>query len=88
MYCTEAEIRCLIISPSLSPCFFPPPQQEDDKVLKLVQKKFCASGPYTGKMSAKSRNGVFVDFHAMAAILKDETVALQSREVLCFDSGV
>ncbi|NXK70346.1 PSA aminopeptidase, partial [Sylvietta virens] len=24
-------------------------QQEDDKVLKLVQKKFCASGPYTGK---------------------------------------
>ncbi|XP_063281260.1 puromycin-sensitive aminopeptidase [Prinia subflava] len=24
-------------------------QQEDDKVLKLVQKKFCASGPYTGE---------------------------------------
>ncbi|TRZ06150.1 hypothetical protein HGM15179_020957, partial [Zosterops borbonicus] len=23
--------------------------QEDDKVLKLVQKKFCASGPYTGE---------------------------------------
>nr|XP_020641275.1 puromycin-sensitive aminopeptidase isoform X1 [Pogona vitticeps] len=23
-------------------------QQEDDKVLKLVQKKFCASGPYSG----------------------------------------
>ncbi|KAM8988593.1 puromycin-sensitive aminopeptidase [Ara ararauna] len=24
-------------------------QHEDDKVLKLVQKKFCASGPYTGE---------------------------------------
>ncbi|XP_009980511.1 PREDICTED: puromycin-sensitive aminopeptidase, partial [Tauraco erythrolophus] len=24
-------------------------QQEEDKVLKLVQKKFCASGPYTGE---------------------------------------
>ncbi|XP_003222532.2 puromycin-sensitive aminopeptidase [Anolis carolinensis] len=24
-------------------------QQEDDKVLKLVQKKFCASGPYSGE---------------------------------------
>ncbi|XP_074706008.1 puromycin-sensitive aminopeptidase [Strix aluco] len=24
-------------------------QQEDDRVLKLVQKKFCASGPYTGE---------------------------------------
>lgn len=72
---------------SLPPPSFPPPQQEDDKVLKLVQKKFCASGPYTGKMSAKSRNGVFVDFHAMAAIRRDETAALQSRQVLCFDSG-
>ncbi|KAG8140073.1 hypothetical protein E2320_002801 [Naja naja] len=27
-------------------------QQEDNKVLKLVQKKFCASGPYSGKMIA------------------------------------
>lgn len=33
------------------------PQQEDDKVLKLVQKKFCASGPYTGKRRAGNKNG-------------------------------
>lgn len=56
--------------------FFFFPQQEDDKVLKLVQKKFCASGPYTGKMSAQSRNGVLVAFHAVAAILRDEMAAL------------
>lgn len=31
-------------------------QQEDDRVLKLVQKKFCASGPYTGKNRKKNPN--------------------------------
>jgi len=58
-------------------------------VLKLVQKKFCASGPYTGKMSAKSRKGLFVAFHTVAAVLRDETAALHNcRQVLCLDSGV
>lgn len=33
-----------------------PLQQEEDKVLKLVQKKFCASGPYSGKAMANSRS--------------------------------
>lgn len=37
-------------------------------MLKLVQKKFCASGPYTGKMSAKSRNGVSTACHAIAEV--------------------
>lgn len=57
---TEADIRWSDKSSPLTfflPSFFFP-QQEDDRVLKLVQKKFCASGPYTGKMSEKSRNKV------------------------------
>lgn len=93
MYCDIEKLRLdvLIIPFSLlfSFLYFPPhPQQEDDKVLKLVQKKFCASGPYTGKMSAKGRNGVFAAFRAVASILRDETTALQSRQALCLDSGV
>lgn len=95
MYCDIQKLRLdvLIIPFSLSLflfsfLFFRPPQQEDDKVLKLVQKKFCASGPYTGKMSAKGRNGVFAAFRAVASILRDETTALQSRQALCLDSGV
>lgn len=93
MYCDIEKLRLdvLIIPFSLLFSFLyfpPPPQQEDDKVLKLVQKKFCASGPYTGKMSAKGRNGVFAAFRAVASILRDETTALQSRQALCLDSGV
>lgn len=45
-------------------------------MLKLVQKKFCASGPYAGKMRAGSRSRAFIPFCAVTAILGDQAAAL------------